>query len=335
MEIAGCKLLIDLKKNGCKVFPIFVPIQSGLKSINFYLLKQDRSLTLIDAGVNNEDCWNSLLSTLYRNGYCLEDMTEVILTHHHNDHIGLVNKIVEKHQIPIYASPHSIPRLKRDQAFLKMRVDFFTQLYQEMGCGETGQTQVAFLRKAIQKNKDQALQTNIIELTTNQFLNFNVMKTPGHAPDQLAFHDTANTWLFAGDLLIEHISSNALVEPDLNGERIHSLIQHKNSLEDCLSLHADLVFSGHGRLIKNPNPLFIKRLDRIEEKSQRLLQLIQSGNHTASELAQTLYKKLYYQQFSLVMSEVIGQLDYLEAQGKINKDFIGSIWHYSIARTSH
>lgn len=62
--------------------------------------------------------------------------------------------------------------------------------------------------------------------------------------------------------------------------------------------------------------------------------MIQSGIHTASELAQTLYKKMYDQQFSLVMSEVIGHLDYLEVQEKIYKDLIEGIWHYSIARKS-
>jgi glyoxylase-like metal-dependent hydrolase (beta-lactamase superfamily II) len=322
------KILEDLKVNGCEVFPIFVPVQAGLKSINFYLIKNENSLTLIDAGINTEQCWEFLLTSLKQNNLHLQDITEIILTHHHWDHIGLVNRIVSNHPIPVYVSPLSIPRLQRDSEFLNMRVEFFSKLYQEMGCGEAGKAKVAFLRKAIDTNKDQAILTNLTEIVNDRLLQFDIIELPGHAPDQLAFYDKNRNWLFGGDFLISHISSNALVEPGSDGKRIPSLIQHIHSLKKCEHLDVELVYSGHGALIQNSSQLIKKRLNKIEDKSARILGLIESGISTGSEIAQTAYKKLYYDQFSLVMSEIIGHLDYLESMGKINKEFVKGIWHY-------
>ena len=58
--------------------------------------------------------------------------------------------------------------------------------------------------------------------------------------------------LFGGDLLIEHISSNALVEPDQQGNRLLTLIEHKHSLEKCLKLPLSRVYAGHGQVIDSP-----------------------------------------------------------------------------------
>lgn len=319
-----------IKKECCEVFPIFVPDRSSLKSINFYLVKQQKSLSLIDAGWNNEECWNALTDTLNRNGFQLQDLTEIILTHHHIDHIGLVNRITAVHPIPVYAHPDSIPRLKRDKDFLEMRIEFYEKLFREMGCHENGQDQIAYLRTALENNKHQAIQAEIIGITSPSLLNFDIMEVPGHSPDQIAFFDQKRNWLFAGDLLLEHISSNALVEPDSYGNRLPTLIQHMASLNKCLSHDLKLVFPGHGVLIEDPKPLIIARLERVEAKGERLIQLIKSGIKTASDLALTYYKKTYYEQFALVMSEVIGHLDYLEAGRRIEKELVNGIWHYSV-----
>lgn len=319
-----------MKETCSEVFPIIIPDKSSLKSINFYLVKQDQSLTLIDAGVNTEACWAGLVETLNKNGFTVKDITEIILTHHHIDHIGLVNRITSETPIPVYAHPDAILRLKRDKTFLEMRVEFYEQLYKEMGTGETGDRHVAYLKTAIQKNKQNALQADIIAISEQQILNFNIIDIPGHSPDQIAFYDQRSKHLFAGDLLIEHISSNALVEPDYSGRRIPALSQHIDSMKKCLTLDVDLVFSGHGSVIKEPESLITKRLDRIETKAEQLVQLIESGSSTGSELAQSYYKNTYFEQFSLVMSEIIGHLDYLDSKGKLSKELIQGIWHYSI-----
>ncbi|WP_102347285.1 MBL fold metallo-hydrolase [Bacillus sp. Marseille-P3661] len=318
-----------LKKEDCTVLPIIVPVKSILKTVNFFLVKRAQSLTLIDAGFNNEDCWNALNATLMENDHSLKDITEIILTHHHIDHVGLVNKIVSNHPLPVYASPHSIPRLKRDRTFLEMRIDFYANLYREHGCGEEGKKKVDSLRQANRENQNQALEADIIELKHTSILHFNIIDTPGHAPDQLAFWDQNSRWLFTGDLLLGHISSNALVEPDYEGKKILTLNQHLESLKRCAVLNAEIVFPGHGELIYNANELIQMKLERTEQKCEKLLQLIGSGISTANDLAMAYYNRIYHEQFSLVMSEVIGHLDYMELNNRVNKEFVQGLWHYS------
>lgn len=322
--------MIDLKKACIEVFPIIVPEPSSLKSVNFYLIKQGQSLSLIDAGWNNEACWDGLMDSLRSNKFTIKDITEILLTHHHVDHVGLVDRITSVNSIPVYCHPGSIARLKRDKKFLEMRVEFYSKLYKEMGCGEQGEHQIAYLKKAIEKNKQNAIQADLIPIQEERLNHFQIFDIPGHSPDQIAFYNENQNWLFAGDLLIEHISSNALVEPDANGNRLPTLSQQMNSLKTCLSLNADLVFSGHGSLIEKPNSLILQRLERIEKKGGRVIQLIKSGCLTGSAIAKAYYKTTYYEQFSLVMSEIIGQLDYLESQGKIEKELVNGIWHYTV-----
>ncbi|MGE7760977.1 MBL fold metallo-hydrolase [Peribacillus sp. NPDC097895] len=311
-----------------KIFPIMAPSALSLKSINFYLVKQDESLTLVDAGMNDDICWNALQETLKKNGYTLKDITEILLTHHHGDHVGLVNRITSLYPIPVYAHTKSVPRLKRDPDFLSMRIEFYKQLYLEMGCGELGEKQVAYLFNAVDNNKDQKLNCDILEITEKQMLNFEVIEFPGHAPDQIAFLDKKEKQLLAGDLLIEHISSNALIEPDENGNRMLTLVDHIDSLKRCLALQVKLLLPGHGNIIEQPGPLIEKRLNSIERKSQKILAMIESGISTGNELAKEFYKQKYVTEFPLVMSEIIGQLDYLEYKGKVKKQTIENVVHY-------
>lgn len=314
-----------------EIFPVHVPVASSLKSVNFYLAKSGQSLILIDAGYNNGDCQKALHDTLKRSGFGLNDLTHIVLTHHHIDHTGLVNWITAEHPIPVYVHPLSFPRLKRDPQFLDMRIDFFQKLYQEMGCGERGKKQVELLKKAIKENESQKITADLVEIGETFGEHFEVLEVPGHAPDQIALYDRKQERIFAGDLLISHISSNALVEPDENGKRIPSLLIHMDSLKNCLSLPMKQVYSGHGSVIHEPKELIQTRLDGMEKKAGRFLTLIRNGKSTANEIAETYYRDVYDQQFSLVMSEVIGHLDYLEWQGKVQKGKVNGIWQYTLS----
>ncbi|MFD1705960.1 MBL fold metallo-hydrolase [Siminovitchia sediminis] len=312
-----------------EVFPILVPVPSSLKSMNFYLIQSDTSLILIDAVHNHTQCWNALNDMLHNNDLAFNDITHIVLTHHHADHVGLVNKIVKKHPIPVYAHPLSIPRIKREPEFMQMRIEFFENLYEEMGCGERGKWQVQKLKEAVISNHSQRIEGHLHPLTPGILDHLEVIHIPGHAPDQIALYDRSQQLLFSGDLLIHHISSNALVEPDQDGKRIRSLSLHLESLKKCLELPVAILYPGHGPRITNHRELISKRITGKKRKAEDFLSLINAGYSTASGIAKAYYKDRYEKQFSLVMSEVIGHLDYLEEEGRVKKNLINGIWRYN------
>ncbi|MEH7245996.1 MBL fold metallo-hydrolase, partial [Neobacillus niacini] len=166
------------------------------------------------------------------------------------------------------------------------------------------------------------------EITNNGILGFDIVEIPGHAPDQVAFYHKECKWIFAGDLLFQHVPSSAMVEPNFDGTRTQSLVQQKGSLEKCLSLDIELVFSGHGNFIENHADLINERIKEIKENASKYINFIKSGHATASGIAQFRYKEKYEKQFFNTMSKIIGYLDYLEIQGKISKEMKKGIWHY-------
>lgn len=312
------------------MYPIMVPTPRSLRTFNFYLLQEAGSLTLIDAGVNSEECWRAFLTTMAVNQFAIQDLDRIILTHSHQDHIGIINRITFNHDIPIYAHHESLHRLKRNSDYLKLRIQFFRELYQSMGCGDLGLQHVKKLKEAASINEHKIV-GEIVPLNDGDIVaGVQVIETVGHSPDHIALGHLHRKWLFVGDLIISHMSSSALIEPDQTGQRFPSFIQHVASLQKCLQLNMVMAFSGHGEPIHPYKELISKRLQHIYRRVNRIWQLVAAGISMPSELGFALYKDLYISDFSFVMSEIIGCLDYLEMQNKVGKKRIGQVWHYYV-----
>ncbi|WP_249871686.1 MBL fold metallo-hydrolase [Oceanobacillus saliphilus] len=316
-----------------KIIPIEVPVSNKLKSINFFIVKKQDSLFLIDAGLNNESYWNYLQQTLCENGYTLNNLTAILLTHHHFDHVGLVHQIANKHGIPVYIHPYALPKLKLDPEFMYMSYTFFKDLYRKMDCGEFGEAQAEDRYRKQMSTRTTASDWNVHEICKPSVFGFEIIPIPGHAPDQVAFYIADEKILFIGDLLIEHMASCAIVEPELEGSRSKSLIDHQKSLKAIIALSPRLAYSGHGSVIHNPAQLAEKRLKEIESKAKAFLALIESGISTGSEIVKQEHPAKYEKQFFTVMSEVMSFLDYLEVQGEIIKEEKAGVWHYSSKHT--
>ena len=314
------------------IYPIIVPTSSSLASINFYLVKNQDKLLLVDAGLNSEKCWSYFNDVLKENDFTLKDIDEIVLTHSHEDHTGIVNRILALHKIPVYAHENSGFRLKRDWSFLKKRVNFFKNLYSSMGCGMEGEQRIDVLSRKAKENTSQAINTEIILLKEGDWLDgFRVIETPGHWPDHISLYHPETGQLLAGDHLIQHISSNALIEPDEWGRKIPTLLQYEKSLLECQKYKLSVVYPGHGDAIDEPGKLIEKRLRGIERKSEKVNDIIRRIQPcTAAQVAQSYYEEKYYTEFSLVMSEIIGHLDRLEVLDRIEKREKGGVWHYCL-----
>lgn len=303
-----------------QVHEIRIPSSSLLQSYNFYIVQHEGATLLVDAGVDRIDSWDRFNQTLTKHSIPLDQIDAILLTHHHNDHTGLINRILDDIDVPIYAHRNALPRLRRERNFLEKRIHFFQSLYEKMGC-ETKRihTEIARLQSSLEKNKLQSIQGNIqfIEEGT-QLYEFDVIEVPGHAIDHVLFYEPKNKVAFVGDFTIGHMHVNALVDIDhRDGSRIPSLVLYEQSIHKMLSYDVDVAYSGHGKKITNFTHRMERTLHRIEDNAKRLIALCHGEGKTAAQLAHLLYPAKYESHFPLVMSEVIGHLDRLVMRGEL------------------
>src|SRR5699024_5214181 len=146
------ELVMSVVTKAPVVYPIFVPTKMSLHTFNFYLVEAAEKLLLIDAGVHTDKCWNYFQEVLTTNKLTVKEIESIILTLHHEEHTGLVNRIREIKDISLYAHEKALKRLKRDNTFLTERIQLFAERFRERGCGQEAEIEVDRLEKSRIKN---------------------------------------------------------------------------------------------------------------------------------------------------------------------------------------
>lgn len=319
---------MDVITKAPTVYPIFVPTKMSLHTFNFYLVEINHRLLLIDAGIDTDKCWNIFQDVLLENNFTIEDIDAIILTHHHEDHIGLVNRIRKLKEIPLYAHEKGIQRLKRDEVFLDERIALFAEIFKEMGCGTEAEQEIARLKQAKVDNASQTIVGEIIPIQGGETLfGFDIIETPGHATDHIMLYHQPSQVAFIGDQFIKHSTTNALIDLASDGKRTLSLVIYEASLRDLLQYPMAKAYSGHGEVIDEPREIIQFHLKRIERKSEKVLQLLREEK-TVAALAKEMYGKKYDTLFTLVMSDLVGHIDRLEKLGKVTKRRKQGVFYY-------
>jgi len=329
--------LTAYQRNKTTVYAIEAPSNAALRTINFYLVDHDGALCLVDAGMDNDACWDTFTMVMQELDYAIADLASVILTHHHPDHVGLVHRIRERNpKLKVYAHPLAIPYLTQDRSFLTNRLSFFEKLYRSMDGMPEAERQMERWRASIDEQEPFRLSGDIDCVRDgDSILDCAVLDVPGHAPDHVLLHDPLRKWAFAGDLVIEHMSTNAVIEPDANGRLLPTVTQQIASLKRCLSLDVNLLFTGHGTVIREPQAAIESKLTRIEQKMERMMSFIRDGYATAGSIVRTYARDTLDKQYFLVISEVVGMLDHLERTGHVVSRLKNGVYHYALTRRDY
>ncbi|MDH5326807.1 MAG: MBL fold metallo-hydrolase [Gammaproteobacteria bacterium] len=101
----------------------FASLGSGSKG-NATVVQQGNTNLLVDCGFSLRE----LQRRLGRLGLELDDLTAVLLTHEHSDHVSGVGTLVRKHSVPVYATRGTWQKLDVEQApqaqFINCHEDF-------------------------------------------------------------------------------------------------------------------------------------------------------------------------------------------------------------------
>lgn len=308
-----------------------MPASSRLKSYNFYIVQDNNLLYLVDAGVNTEESWNLFNTVLKENKFTIHDLDFIVLTHHHIDHIGLVNRILSYVDLPIYMNPKAFPLVRRDNDFLTKRITYFKQLYDEIESGEAGEKRIKEMETALKKNKSQAINAKLLPLQGGDTIgSFNVLDAPGHAIDHIVLHHPESGILFAGDNVFLHVNSTALPEPDHTGKMYPALSEYERTLSKLNALNLTIIHSGHGEAITEPHNVIEKRLNNIGLKAERIRQKIGNRHITVGQLAREWYGERYETLFYLITSEIIGHLYRMEERNLLHYEINNGKKYYFV-----
>lgn len=310
------------------VFKITLPTPFAVGDVNVYVVKGE-ALTLIDAGAKTEEAWQSFNEQLAQLGYTPSDIDQIVITHHHPDHVGLLDYFNK--DIPIIGHPKNQPWISQDKQFFVENEPFYNELFLQLGLDpafinliDMDEELEYSCRRSLTKTIGEG---DIIEGMTG----FKVLETPGHAQSHIVLYREEDGMLIAGDTLLAKISPNPLLEPPQFGEtaRPRPLVQYNNSLRKLLTLDMSKVVTGHGADIMNPHELIQERFVSQKARAYHVLQMIKKKPMTAFEVCTKLFPKVYLKQPLFTVSETVGQLDFLEEIGEIKIEVVNGqhIYH--------
>ncbi|KOS68252.1 beta-lactamase [Lysinibacillus contaminans] len=296
------------------VHKIEIPTPYAVGDVNAFIVKGD-ALTIFDVGPKTTEAYDALKWGIRAAGYQLQDIEQVVLTHHHPDHAGWVDAFPHAE---IIGHEYNDKWLRHDEEFLRYHEQFYSERLYEHGVPrEFIQTSV-HVRRELELVGERPL-TQIIydgdEVPGHPGLK--AIETLGHAQSHFIFWSEKTNNVIGGDLLLDKITPNPLIEPPLDRTlgRTKSLLQYNESLEILKQLPVKKMYTGHGADLENIHEIIVKRLERQHQQSMKVLELMGDEELTAVQLTGRLYPAIYQRQLGLTMSKTLGHLDFLEAKG--------------------
>jgi glyoxylase-like metal-dependent hydrolase (beta-lactamase superfamily II) len=296
--------------------------------VNAFLIKGD-TLSLVDAGPKTPEAFEAIRYGLKEAGYAFNDIEQVILTHHHPDHAGWIDAF---DRAEVLGHVYNDLWLKRDEAFFNYHDAFYLSCLIEEGVPEEYHFWVKRMKRSVELMGERPLDRFLSEGdAVPGHEGWTVMDTPGHAQSHIVLWHEQTGAMIGGDLVLEKVSSNPLIEPPLDPkmERSRSLLQYNHSLKRLLEMPIDIIYSGHGDEVRNVHSLIESRLAKQRDRAMKVLKMMDGGSRTIFELTRELFPTVYEKELGLTLSGTIGHTDYLTDQGLIleSRDENG-ILHY-------
>lgn len=299
-----------------EVIPIKISTPFAVGDVFSYLLI-DQKIVLVDCGHSSDHSRKVLDHTFREHDLAISDVDEIWLTHGHPDHFGMAARLADRsgsrvlghskeranfagnndgHLFRTFFEQHRIPAKLIDQ--MVQQLDWLQQ-YQDP-------IQPEWIADGA-------------KLPTGK-LTFTAKHTPGHAPGHLVFYSEEGI-IFGGDLLLEHISTNALInfDPD-TGRRNKSLLQYRESLQWIRSLNGR-IRPGHGKEIEQISEVADHHLESHKKRYKEVCRLLDDRSQTLFELADLMFPDAIRKgAVFLALSEVVGYLDWGIEKKKITLD---------------
>jgi glyoxylase-like metal-dependent hydrolase (beta-lactamase superfamily II) len=312
-----------------------IPTPFAVGRVNCYLIEDD-PLTLVDTGPNSGKSLDELEQQLAGLGRSIADIELVVLTHQHIDHLGLVEIIADRSGADVAAIDVVVPFVENFGDDIEADDKFAASLMLRHGIPEDVVVALRSVSRSFRAWGAKAKVTRPLhdgEALDLRDRSLEVQHRPGHSPSDTVFWDADREILICADHLIAHISSNPLISRPLDGseERPHALMIYIESLHKTRELPARILLPGHGEPITDHRALIDERFALHRKRAEKIHGLISERPRTAYEIAQELWGNVAVTQAFLTLSEVLGHMDLLAAEGRAREVADGDLIRFEAA----
>src|SRR3972149_1329196 len=216
----------------------------GMGYVNAFLITGDDGLTLVDSGLPRKK--DSILRAVAGLGRQPADLKQILITHHHIDHMGSLGDLMEATGAKSYVHPLDSAIVRGDQPQpgpnpASLLGKFAGPLLARFGPAPT----TAAVGVEVADGEELAVAGGI-----------RVVHTPGHTPGHLSFLlPREGGVLFAGDAAANVIRLGLPI-----GMFTADREQAKESVRKLAALEFEVACFGHGRVLKGEANLRFRRL---------------------------------------------------------------------------
>jgi glyoxylase-like metal-dependent hydrolase (beta-lactamase superfamily II) len=318
-----------------RVERIEIPTPFGIGQVNCYAFVGD-GLVLLDPGPKTDDALEALRAGLERVDRALADVDRVLVTHPHMDHYGLAARARAESGADVLAPEAAVDRLADPDAHLEREQTFFRPFLVEMGVPEELVDTVVGLPEPFTEFRDPVAVDRALADgdAVDVGPGFRTVHTPGHTPDSVCYVAASEDVAFTGDHVMMEVSPNPLltVVPGAEDERTRSLPAYLESLRKIRDVEATVGHAGHRDRIPDLAGRATEIIEHHGEREERIADLVaKAGDATAYGLMKRLFPDLPATEMFPGMSEVIGHLDLLEDEDRVDVETVDGVRRYRLA----
>lgn len=238
----------ELKKNKAELLKNGI-VEINLSVTNCFLIKNGNKYVLIDTGYEHE--WDLFNEKLEESDISVSDISYVILTHHHDDHCGLLNKLTtENSDIRVVMSSLSKELILNGQNDMNHNGGFINKRAKQIKLlknkFDKDWNELKFIPYEV-RDKDILIteDTNLKDIGIE--LEGRIIETPGHSKDSISII-LNNGYCFVGDA-----AANMPIFQSSGAKYcvlvLENLDKYYNSWEKMIAMNAKYILPGHGNLI--------------------------------------------------------------------------------------
>ena len=242
--------------------------------VNIYIVRLDRSVCLVDAGPDTDECYRQIEHALAEDGVGIGDIEAILLTHSHVDHAGLAGRLQRLSGCKVYVHPS-------DLQWVVDPVGKTTQKFERL-MDELGEPEVRGLVQSTLVLNTRRLEAHFAHVEPTPLpvdfekYGLHAFEAPGHTPGSTVYLSNSRLGL-CGDTLLE--TQTLLID---------SLHAYFRTLSKLGSLGVYSLWPGHGGVLE-PAGKWVEAVRQKYLGRVKTVKRIIKKPHTLFEVAKSLY----------------------------------------------